>query len=103
MSWSDRRNGAGVARTIAVLALAGTLAGCFQPLYGDRAPDGGMPCRDLGQAQTSMAQEEVGLPGRPVAGEEVVILGPAVDDHGAWFQGHVSPLPRTDRGGRAPG
>ena len=47
MWWSDGRDGAGVAvRMIAILALAGSLAGCFQPLYGDRAPDGNPSLRD---------------------------------------------------------
>jgi len=44
---SDGRDGAGVVvRTVAVLLLAGSLAGCFQPLYGDRAPDGNPSLRD---------------------------------------------------------
>ena len=47
MWWSDGRDGGSVVvRTVAVLALAGSLAGCFQPLYGDRAPDGQPSLRD---------------------------------------------------------
>ena len=36
----------GFARAAIALALACSLAGCFQPLYGDRAPDGSPSLRD---------------------------------------------------------
>ncbi len=36
----------GAARLAAMLAVAGLLAGCFQPLYGDRSPDGNPTLRD---------------------------------------------------------
>jgi LPS-assembly lipoprotein len=42
MWWSDmRRLGPGVARFVPLLMAAGVLAGCFQPLYGDRSLTGG--------------------------------------------------------------
>src|SRR5581483_1265320 len=36
----------GVARLAGALVLACALAGCFQPLYGDRGPDGNPSLRD---------------------------------------------------------
>ena len=59
MWWSDRHEGVGVARMIAVLALAGSLAGCFQPLYGDRAPDGNPSLRD---ALSSVDIQQIAAP-----------------------------------------
>jgi LPS-assembly lipoprotein len=57
---SDRRDGAGVAvRAIAVLVLAASLAGCFQPLYGDRAPDGSPSLRD---ALSSVDIQQIAAP-----------------------------------------
>jgi LPS-assembly lipoprotein len=42
MWWSDmRRMGAGLARFVPMLMAAGVLAGCFQPLYGERSLTGG--------------------------------------------------------------
>lgn len=43
MSWSE---GSRLARILAVLALAGLGAGCFQPLYGDKAVVGGAGLSD---------------------------------------------------------
>lgn len=37
MSWSEMR----ILRLLPVMAVAALLGGCFQPLYGDRAVDGG--------------------------------------------------------------
>jgi LPS-assembly lipoprotein len=34
-------------RLAAVMALAGAVGGCFQPLYGERAPNGGPAIRDM--------------------------------------------------------
>jgi LPS-assembly lipoprotein len=45
MSWPDRQLHRTL-RTAAALALAGLLAGCFQPLYGDRSIDGSPSLRD---------------------------------------------------------
>ena len=42
MWWSDQRSaGNRLARLAAALSLAACAAGCFQPLYADRSPDGG--------------------------------------------------------------
>ncbi len=59
MWWSDRHDGVGVARMIAVLALTGSLAGCFQPLYGDRGPDGNPSLRD---ALSSVDIQQIAAP-----------------------------------------
>jgi len=45
MSWHNRGLGRAF-RALGVLALAATLAGCFQPLYGDRSLDGSPTLRD---------------------------------------------------------
>ena len=45
MSWPDRQLHRTL-RTAAALALAASLAGCFQPLYGDRSIDGSPSLRD---------------------------------------------------------
>jgi LPS-assembly lipoprotein len=45
MSWPDEQLRRTL-RTAAALALAGLLAGCFQPLYGDRSIDGSPSLRD---------------------------------------------------------
>jgi LPS-assembly lipoprotein len=62
MWWSDGRDGESVSvvvRAVAVLALAGSLAGCFQPLYGDRAPDGQPSLRD---ALSSVDIQQIAAP-----------------------------------------
>ncbi len=47
MSWADHRAKYGRAARIAgVLAIAGLLAGCFEPLYGERSIAGGPTIRD---------------------------------------------------------
>ena len=46
MSWSDRLTMVRLTRLAATLALAGTVAGCFQPLYGDHPVVGGAGVRD---------------------------------------------------------
>src|SRR6516225_1577627 len=38
--WSPERSVRGLSRAFAVLALAGLLGGCFQPLYGEFSPSG---------------------------------------------------------------
>jgi len=38
--WSPERSVRGLSRAFAVLALAGLLGGCFQPLYGEFSPTG---------------------------------------------------------------
>ena len=43
MSWFDTRI---VARLLAVAAIAALTAGCFQPMYAERGPDGGSALRD---------------------------------------------------------
>lgn len=43
MSWFDTRI---VARLLAVATIAAFTAGCFQPMYADRGPDGGSALRD---------------------------------------------------------
>jgi LPS-assembly lipoprotein len=45
MSWHNKRLARGL-RSLAALALAASLAGCFQPLYGDRSLDGNPTLRD---------------------------------------------------------
>ena len=46
MSWSERRtNAARLVRLAVVFAAAGLVAGCFQPLYGDRTVGGGKGVR----------------------------------------------------------
>jgi LPS-assembly lipoprotein len=62
MWWLRRLGGvdwSGVARLTAVLALAGSLASCFQPLYGDRAPDGSPSLRD---ALSSVDIQQIAAP-----------------------------------------
>jgi LPS-assembly lipoprotein len=48
MSWSDSQIAScrTAARLIAVIALAALTAGCFQPLYADRGPNGGPGVRE---------------------------------------------------------
>ncbi len=46
MWWHRGPRGTGSARILVALAIAGSVAGCFQPLYGDRAPDGNPTLRD---------------------------------------------------------
>ena len=41
MWWSDRESS--LARLVAVVMIAGSAGGCFQPLYADRSLDGGGP------------------------------------------------------------
>ncbi len=43
MSWFDTRI---AARLLAVAAIAALTAGCFQPMYAERGPDGGSALRD---------------------------------------------------------
>ena len=43
MSWFNPRI---VARLAAVMALAALTAGCFQPMYAEKAPDGGPGLRE---------------------------------------------------------
>jgi LPS-assembly lipoprotein len=43
MSWFDTRI---AARLLAVAVLAALTAGCFQPMYAERSPDGGSALRD---------------------------------------------------------
>ena len=49
----------GIVHVAAVLTLAGSLAGCFQPLYGDRAPDGNPTLRD---ALSSVDVQQIAAP-----------------------------------------
>ena len=49
----------GAARLAAVAAVAASLAGCFQPLYGDRAPDGSPSLRD---ALSSVDIQQIAAP-----------------------------------------
>ena len=59
MWWSDRRLGASVGRILVILTVAGSLAGCFQPLYGDRGPDGNPSLRD---ALSSVDIQQIAAP-----------------------------------------
>src|SRR5262249_48634279 len=46
-------------RTAAALAVAGLLAGCFQPLYGDRSIDGSPTLRD---SLSAVAIDQISAP-----------------------------------------
>ena len=58
MWWLETRNR--LTRWLAVVALAGLTAGCFQPLYGDRAVVGGGPTLQNKLASVDVAR--VGVP-----------------------------------------
>ena len=47
MWWRDRGDVSSLIRLAAAIAIAGTAAACFQPLYGERTLAGGVPLRDV--------------------------------------------------------
>ncbi len=59
MWWSDRHVGACVARMAVVMTVAASLTGCFQPLYGDRGPNGTPSLRD---ALSSVDIQQIAAP-----------------------------------------
>jgi len=69
MWWSDRRSLWGL-RQAGALALAASLGGCFQPLYGDHALDGGPNLRAaLGQVTVQQISANPGTDEARVAVE----------------------------------
>jgi LPS-assembly lipoprotein len=65
MWWRDRPALPGLIRLAAAIALAGTAAACFQPLYGERTLAGGAPLRD---ALAAVDIEQITAPlGTPLA------------------------------------
>jgi LPS-assembly lipoprotein len=90
MWWYNKRLGR-MLRSAAALALAAMLAGCFQPLYGDRSLDGSPTLRD-----SLSAIEIMPIPAPKASDEErlaVEIRNALIFD----FNGGGSPAPPTHR------
>jgi LPS-assembly lipoprotein len=65
MWWRDRAALPGLIRLAVAIAIAGTAAACFQPLYGERTLAGGSPLRDV-LAAVDVAQIDAPL-GTPLS------------------------------------
>src|SRR5215469_6618469 len=77
MWWSDRRSLCGL-RQAGALVLAASLGGCFQPLYGDHALDGGPNLR--GAMSQVTVQQIAATPGTDEARVAVELRNALVFD-----------------------
>src|SRR3954469_18851174 len=80
-----------LARLALTLAAAGLVAGCFQPLYGERSPDGGSALRER---LRTVAIQEIAVPANS---DEARLAVQIKNDLIFSFNGGGAPLPPTHR------
>jgi LPS-assembly lipoprotein len=80
-----------LARLALTLATAGLVAGCFQPLYGERSPDGGSALRER---LRTVAIQEIAAPANS---DEARLAVQIKNDLIFNFNGGGAPLPPTHK------